>query len=714
MARGLFSPDWYRVADLTPRLRAQAAVSRQTFRGQVWYVLEDQATGRFQRISAAAWQLVGLMDGRRTLDRIWRGMATRLGDALPTQDETIRLLGRLHQAGALMVDIPPDIAAITRLGEKARRTRRLRGLRNPLSIRLPLIDPDRFLEATLPLVRPLIGPVGALFWLTVVAAGAVLAALHWPELTANVADRVLSAGNLVLLLLIYPLIKALHELGHGYAAKRWGGEVHEIGVIFLVFLPIPYVEASSASAFPSKWQRAAVGAAGIAVEVFLAGLAMIIWTALEPGLARSLAFNVMILTSVTTVLFNGNPLLRFDGYYVFSDLIEIPNLGLRSNQYLGYLVQRYLFGVTDAVSPATAPGERVWFVVYGVAAAVYRVFIMAAILLFVAGRFFEVGLLLALWVTLLIVAVPAARALWFVAASPRLERRRGRAVGTTATTLAVALGLLLAVPLPHATMAEGVVWLPERAIAHAGASGFVAERLAGDGEAIEAGAPILRLADPLIDARIEVLDARIAEVDRRHRAARADDLVTADLVAAERRLLHEVRRLALAERAAQSVAASQAGRLILPEADDLVGRFVPKGATLAYVVAPGDPLIRVAVPEADIDLVRSRTESVAVRFASRPERSLGARIVGARPAVADRLPSLALTTRGGGAIHLDPTDQAGGTVERLFLFDLRTVEPMPFRGVGERVHVRFDHGSEPLGSRLWRRLRQLFLARLDV
>ena len=106
-------------------------------------------------------------------------------------------------------------------------------------------------------------------------------------------------------------MKALHELGHSYAVKRWGGEVHEIGIMFLVFMPVPYVDASESAGFQSKWQRAFVGAAGILVEIFLASLALFIWLNAEEGLVRAFAFNVMLIGGVSTLFFNGNPLLRF-------------------------------------------------------------------------------------------------------------------------------------------------------------------------------------------------------------------------------------------------------------------------------------------------------------------------------------------------------------------------------------------------------------------
>ena len=135
-----------------------------------------------------------------------------------------------------------------------------------------------------------------------------------------------------------------------FAVKRWGGEVNEMGITLLVFMPIPYVEASSSATFPSKWQRVAVGAAGMYLELLLAGGAMFVWLYMGPGLLRTLAFNTMVVAGVSTVVINANPLLRYDGYFILADLIEIPNLAPRSYRCLGDLVQRYLFGVRGAAA----------------------------------------------------------------------------------------------------------------------------------------------------------------------------------------------------------------------------------------------------------------------------------------------------------------------------------------------------------------------------
>ncbi len=511
--KSLLSPSWYRVAGLRLRLRAHARFHRTLYRGQLWYVLQDRTSGRFHRLSPAAHLLVALLDGQRTLEDAWGMACERLGEDALTQEEVIRLLGQLHAADVLFGDVPPDIDELADRGQRQRRRRVTMSLLNPLAVRVPLLDPDRFLDATAGISRLVFSAFGAVVFLATLIYAGLLAAQNWRPLTENIADNVLAADSLLLLLVTYPIVKALHELGHAYAVKRWGGEVHEMGVMLLVLIPVPYVDASDSMSFPEKGRRALVGAAGILVELFLASVAMIVWVNAEPGLWRAFAFNVMLIGGVSTVLFNGNPLLRFDGYYVLSDLIEIPNLANRANQYIGYLVQRYAFGVTGLDSPATARGEAPWLFGYAIAAFVYRLFITFAIALLVGTRFFLIGVIIAIWSVVLTVGVPLAKSLRTLFTGPRLRRNRGRALAVSGATAAALAGFLLLLPLPHATLGEGVVWVRGDAPVHAGADGVVVAVLAGQNAALEPGAPILELEDPALRARERLLTARVAELE---------------------------------------------------------------------------------------------------------------------------------------------------------------------------------------------------------
>lgn len=711
----LYSASWYRVAQLKPRLRSHVRIHRHLFRKQLWYVLQDQASGRFHRFSPPAYLVISLMDGERSVQEIWDYACSRLADDVLTQDEIIRLLAQLHMADVLHSDVPPDVGEMSERAAKQHRRKLVSKFMNPLAVRVPLLDPDDFLTATMPLMRPLFSWFGALLFLGVAGSGLVLAAMHWPELTKNITDRLLSAESVVLILITYPFVKALHELGHGYAVKRWGGEVHEMGVMFLVFMPVPYVDASASSAFREKWQRALVGAAGIIVELFLATIALLVWLEVEPGMVRAFAFNVMLIGGASTVFFNGNPLLRFDGYYVLSDLLEIPNLGNRANRYIGYLFQRYLFGVRDARSPATAPGEPGWLLSYGLAAFSYRLFIVTVIVLFVATQFFVVGVIMAIWAAVLMIGVPLAKHLWFLLTSPVLRRKRGRAIAVCGAALGVVAGVLLLVPVPYATVAEGVVWTRGESAVYADTDGTVIEILKQTESSVFKGDALIVLEDPFLEAEVRELVANVRELWLRHAAVHMVDLAQGKILG--EKLARAEAELALNRQRQRDlvVRSNRDGEFILPRAPDLLGKFVRKGELLGYVAGFENPIVLVIVPEESADLVRQRTHGVEIRLVNAVENVFPAVIERELPALTNRLPSFALSTAGGGEVVMDTSDPDNmKALAKVLQLELGFTLPLRVSTMGGRAYVRFDHGEEPLAWRIYRNIRQLFLRRFNV
>jgi putative peptide zinc metalloprotease protein len=711
----LFSPSWYRVAALKPRIRAHVQIYRHAFRGKVWFVLQDFAAERSHRFSPAAHYFIGLMDGERTVQELWEATSANLGDEAPTQEETIRLLGQLHATDALLCDVPPDSMEVFRRFERQERQIWKRRLWTPLALRFPIVDPDRFLVRTMPVVKPLLGWAGALLWLVVVLTGAVLAASHWTDITEDIGDRVLAPQNLLLLWFVYPAVKVLHELGHAYATRKWGGEVHEIGIMLLVLTPVPYVDASAASGFRDKRQRMVVGAAGIAVELFLGALALFVWLNVEPGLVRAIAYNVMLISGVSTLLFNGNPLLRFDGYYVLSDAIEIPNLGARSNQYLGYLFQRYVFGVMDASSPAETQGERVWMVAYGIASFIYRVIIMFVIILFIAGKFFIIGVLLAIWAVATQVVMPIGKNFSFLVNSPSLRRRRGRALTISAAIFVLTAIILFIVPAPSWTRAEGVVWVPEESQVRAGTDGFVESLLAESDSDVVRGQPLLRAEDPLLLTNVAVIEAQLQELSAQYDDVLFSDRVKADLIAQEM-VAVEANLKRSRDREKELVFYSPAnGRFVLPNAVDLPGRFVSKGQLVGYVVEPKALTVRVVLTQDDIAQVRQKTRSVEIMLADWSAIPLPAQIRREVPGGSSDLPTAALGSTGGGTFAVDPRDGRGvKTLSRVFQLELALPSVARSSYLGSRVYVRFDHGYEPVGFQIYRSFRRLVLRQFNV
>ncbi len=572
-AESLFSPHWYQVADLRVRLRPQVEIHRHRYRRQVWYVLQDHVTGQLHRFSPEAYRLIGLMDGARTLQEVWELGCAQLGDALPTQDEVIMLVARLFRANVLNADRTPDIAELQQRHRAISRRKLMQRLLSPLAVRIALWDPERFLAATARWVAPLFSRWGALLWLLLVGSALVQAGMHWSQLTDNLSDRVLSLENVLLIGVLYALIKVVHEFGHAYAVKRWGGEVHEMGVMLLVFFPVPYVDASAASAFASKYRRMTVGAAGIAVELFFAALAMHLWVLAEPGVVRALAFNVLLIGGVSTLLFNGNPLIRFDAYYVLADWLELPNLGQRANRYLAYLVKRYGCGVDTLHTPVASRSEAFWLLTYAISSYVYRLFVMVAIALFIATRYFLLGVLLALWSLLMSLLWPLLKLLRAPFSDPQLLTRRGRALGLGGATLAIGLIVLLVVPLPYATHIEAVVAAPEQALIRAPQSGFVTHLGAHSGQQVAAGTALFTLHDPVQEAALKRAVARVHEARLQLEASQGER--------SEMGLAREVLRFRVQEyREARArveqmrVLSPHAGQLLLADSEQLLGRFV--------------------------------------------------------------------------------------------------------------------------------------------
>jgi putative peptide zinc metalloprotease protein len=670
---------------------------------------------RFFRFAPAVYSVIGMMDGRRTVEELWREACSSLSDDAPTQDEMIQLLSQLYQADVLQCDVPPDTAELLNRHEKQNRRRWQSNLLSIFSWRFPLLDPERFLAFMLPVVRPLFSWFGALLWLAALMPALILFGTHWTDLTEGMLDRVFMPNNLVLLWLLFPFIKACHEFGHAFAARVFGGEVHEMGVMLLVVTPVPYVDASSASAFQQKWRRVLVGAAGMVVELFIASLALFFWVNAEPGTLRTLAYNTIFIAGASTVFFNANPLLRYDGYYMLADLIEIPNLRNRSNTYLLYLCERYLFGNAAATAPDATVSERAWFVSFGILSFLYRLFVVTAILLFVGSRFLGLGLLLAGAAAIVWFVAPLMKGAAYLFTNPRIRSVRGRALTVTLLLLAAIIAFLGFVPMPYRTGAEGVIWIPEESFVRARAEGFVDRILVTPGTRAEKGTPLFKLTNTLLHTQEKVAAAHVREVEASYLHYLPTNVVRAESMKDE---LQEANiRLARIRQEIDdlTVRSETSGTFTVPTPEDLPQRFVRKGELLGYVLDNQRTTVRAVVSQPIIDLVRSRTEGVDVRLSERLGETVSAKIIRAVPGATEQLPAKALGTAGGGKIAMDPTDARGlKAAQKVFQLDLEIPTHSKLVNLGGRCYIRFDHGWTPLAVQFYFELRQLFLSRFDL
>jgi len=354
-------------------------------------------------------------------------------------------------------------------------------------------------------------------------------------------------------------------------------------------------------------------------------------------------------------------------------------------------------------------------VAYGIASFIYRLLIATVAILFVAGKFFVIGILLAAWAAFSLFILPLAKQIAFLFTSPMLRRQRLRAIAATGFLFATVSALLAFLPAPLWSTAEGVIWLPEQAEVRASTDGLIRRLLAEPGAWVQRGQPLAELEDPLLPGKIDLLEARVRELNARYTALWRSDRVQTEIIKNDLSVV--TADLARArERARELIICSPSdGVFIVSQADDLPGRLLHQGDLLAYVADRSAVTIRAVVSQADIGLVRERTQSVQVKLAERIAETFPAFIQREVPAATDRLPSAVLSNTGGGRIATDPDDPEGlRTLDPVFQLDLQLPEQIPVAGLGGRVYVRFEHGTEPLIWQWHRRLRQLFLRRFSV
>lgn len=716
--QALLSEHWHALRHLRPRLRDGVQPLHRMLRGRPWVLLSDPVSQRFHRMTPEVWRVLSLCDGRRTLDEVWDAACAEAGDAGASisQHELVQLVSALHANDLLQTQVSPDAGEVFERFERQRKAKFKQNWLNLMSLRLPLFHPDAWFDRQTGLARALFSAPVALLWLALVTPAAVLGAQHWHELTENLSDRVLSASNLVLLWFVYPVVKAIHEWAHGLAVKARGGTVREIGLLFIIFTPVPYVDATSSYGFTSKWARAQVAAAGIMAELALGAVAVYVWLAAEPGLVTAVAYNVILIAGVSTLVVNGNPLMRYDGYFIATDLLELPNLAQRAQQYWVSLSDRWLFGARDAEPPlASTRGERWLLALYGAVAPVYRLLVTVGLIWFVASQYLLVGAVMALMAAWQSLVMPVWKAWRHLAEGGSLARRRGVAKRRAALLLAGVLALLGLVPLPFYSVHQGVVWLPDEALVRADAAGQISAVQAAPGSAVARGAALLKIDNLPLQAELTQAASALAQTEAKLRSAEVAEPARAiplrSELAARRQRYDEAR----ARVAALHVAAGIAGRWVPDAPTELTGRAVKRGELLGYLVAGPADRVRVAVTQEDADLVQRRVHAVQVWLTQRPHARLDARVRREVPGGGFELVSAALGSTAGGEIGVDPSKEGGKhSLRRVFDLELQLDRPSPSAVFGDRVWVRFDLGATPLAVQWLLRLRQAFLARLNV
>lgn len=409
------------------RKRPDLVVAGIDYLGVGYQVIKDPVALKYHRLQVEQYRILELLDGERSLEDVRDQLRLEFPALQVTLNDIQQLISDLHRKGLTSSNRVGQGATVIRDRRRTRKQKIQQAAMSLLSLRLPGWDPERTLRAMHPFFSWMFHP-----WL--VTACMLFVVSSWLVLGANIEEfrgrlpefqSFFGWPNLIYLWVTLGVAKIIHEFGHGLSCVHYGSECHEMGVMLLVFSPCLYCDVTDSWMMKNKWHRIIIGAAGMYIEILLSAVAIYVWWLTQPGLLHMLALNVFFVTTITTVIFNANPLMRFDGYYILADFLEIPNMRQKSEKLLRESFAWYCLGIESRPDPFMPETGRVWFITYAIAAWLYRWVILFSISMFLYTVLKPYDLQ-SLGVTVLMFSMGGIffalfRSIWQIVAAPRME-----------------------------------------------------------------------------------------------------------------------------------------------------------------------------------------------------------------------------------------------------------------------------------------------------
>jgi putative peptide zinc metalloprotease protein len=667
------------------RVRQDLAIAPQKYEGRTYYVVKDPVSLRYYRFKEQEHFLIKMMDGKHTLDDAQKEFEKRFRPDRLTLEDLEGFGQQLLTAGLAQNESPQAGKQLFDRRKKRRRSELMQALTNILYIKIPIYDPDKLLNKMLRYTRWMFTT-----WFLLLSIGVFLAAIglvltHFQTFRDRLPSyhEFFSFKTVVYLWVALGVVKVIHEFGHGLSCKAFGGEVHEMGALFLCFSPCLYCNVSDAWTLPSKWKRIIISGAGIYVELIIAAIATFIWwnTPSQP-FVNNMALSLMIVCSVSTVVFNANPLMRYDGYYVLADWLEIPNLRDRSNRYLQRIVMEHCLGMEVQPEPYMELWRRILFISYAIISYIYRWVITFVILYFMSNF---LGPKLKVISQMLAFAAAASMVGWPLYRLGKAWHKRGRVPDMKAARVAVSASVLAAVllmffflPLPITSRVRqtGLVQVqPEYIVpVHVEVPGILEKILVREGQQVKKGTVLAEFRNPEMQNQEEELRSKY-EIQQKRAALylahskdapeleKARSSAESDRNAAQKQWLfyrsQPLRRLLLR--------APRAGTVIsIPKVEEIGKRWeVDQEKPFCSIGDTGRLRVLVPVPPADYELIRTdlarfkkekRELEVTIRVQGRDSHTWKGLVTHLPQAEAKEIP-IQLSTKGGGPLAVKPTSQ---------------------------------------------------------
>lgn len=622
------------------------------------YIIEDPIRSKFYRVGSAEYEFISRLDGRRSINDVLDEVARDCPEQSILRPDAAAICKWLVDAELAQVtaNSPAEQSAVARQSPTvAGGWNRL----NPMFIRVPLVHPDRFFNNIVSWTVWIFAPWMFVVWAVAIFTAGYQVTQQWDRFFHS-SRGILAPSNWLWLAACWFVLKVVHEMAHGIVCKKYGGSVREAGAILILFTPLAYVDVTSSWRCRSRWPRIHTAAAGIYIELLIAAIAALVWVRTEPGVLNHLCFNVIAMAGLTTLLFNANPLMRFDGYYILSDLLEIPNLYTSGQQYLRYFGRRYILGVV-ANLPIWPRGKGGIIRVYGVAALAWRVTVCASLAIAAAALFHGAGIVLAIMAVATWIGVPVVRFIKYLLKSSSVDRPNWTQFAlVSGTSLLLAAVVLFVLPWPGAVCAPAVVDYAPLSVVRADSPGFVTEVLVQSGDRVEQGRALVTLRNNELVAERNDLELAIAQSKLKSRAHQQKKEIAAHQSELEHRqsLLKKKREIE-SQIEALTIRAPSSGIVIGRNLDAMLGKYVDLGDEVLSIGNDEKKELQVAISQDNLDHFAAATgQSVDIRI--RDVGGFQSTLMKVSPRASLQPPHPALSAQAGGPLAVKPANVESG------------------------------------------------------
>jgi putative peptide zinc metalloprotease protein len=695
-------------------LRGDLRITPCEFDREACYMIEDPLRGKFFRVGADEFALISFLDGKNTIAQAVGLSAENLRERAFTENEAMSVCHWLLES---QLAVCGGAAQGERLAQSAHKQaqNRLAAAVNPLAMRFPLCNPNAALSRIAPWTSWLFTPAAVIAWCVVCSIGVVIALGHRGELLQS-SSVLLDRDNWLRLAAVWLVLKILHEAAHGITCLHFGGNVPSAGVLLILFAPLPFIDVTASWRFPSKWQRIATAAAGVYFEVFVAALAIILWNWSNDAVVRHGALNVAVTAGVASLLVNGNPLMRFDGYYILADWLELPNLSGSGQKYIASLFQRVV-GI-ETPPDNRSPRTRRIVAVYAVASLVWRNMVYAGLLLVLYVMVSKLGPFVANAALCLAVAAillnPVRTVVRFLRKQQTLSTKRLWIVAAGVLGIVALAAFLLT--RPGTVRTYGIVEYSPPTIVRSASPGFVREVRIRDGDTVRAGDVIAVLENEelgvdLANIRNQIEQSRLQQ--RIHRQAEETAKEQAEL--AKNRSLEEKELEIRHQVEGLIVRAPIAGQIVAHDLDSLPGRYLSVGDEIVVIGNETSKEIILAAAQNDISSFISQLgEPVRVRVAGDEDNSFTASLTKIDPRASTQPPHAALGADAGGPLPVTPKHDSTTSkkpeselLDPCFSGTVLLDEPQSLHlHSGQRVTVLFNSAEQSWAGSLVKRVRK--------